>query len=76
VVERYGVRAVTRLARARRAGPAIVEDAAQRQAELVVLGARRRAVRGARTPVFGGTVRTVLKESPTRVLVTAGKKAA
>jgi nucleotide-binding universal stress UspA family protein len=53
-----------------------VEDAAQRQAELVVLGARRRAVRGARTPVFGGTVRTVLKESPTRVLVTAGKKAA
>jgi APA family basic amino acid/polyamine antiporter len=76
LVERYGVRAVVRLVRARRAGPAIVQEAARRQAELVVVGARRRAVRGARTPVFGGTVRTILKESPARVLVTAGKKAA
>ncbi len=76
VVERYGVRAVVRLARARRAGPAIVEDAVQRQAELIVVGAERRAVRGARTPIFGGTVRTILKTSPSRVLVTAGRKAA
>ena len=76
LVERYGVRAVVRLARARRAGPAIVQEAARRQAELIVVGARRRAVEGARTPVFGGTVRTILKTSPARVLVTAGRKAA
>ena len=38
-VDAYGVRAVTRLARARRAGPAIVEEAVRRQAELIVIGA-------------------------------------
>ena len=41
LVESYGVRAVTRLLRARRAGPAIVEEARRRNAELVVLGAPR-----------------------------------
>src|ERR1043165_1331015 len=35
LVEAYGVRVVTRLRRARRAGPAIVEEAAARQAELI-----------------------------------------
>ena len=44
LVESYGVRAVTRLLRARRAGPAIVEEARRRNAELVVLGAPRRAI--------------------------------
>src|SRR5262249_25679127 len=39
LVESYGVRAVTRLLRARRAGPAIVEEARRRHAELIVLGA-------------------------------------
>ena len=47
LVESYGVRAVTRLLRARRAGPAIVEEARRRDAELVVLGAPRRADRAA-----------------------------
>ena len=67
-VEAYGVRAVPRLVRARRAGPAIVEEAAGRSAELVVVGAaRRRARRG--HPVFGATVDHVLRASPSRVLV-------
>src|SRR4051812_28812859 len=41
LVESYGVRAVTRLLRARRAGPAIVDEARRRVAELVILGAPR-----------------------------------
>jgi basic amino acid/polyamine antiporter, APA family len=74
LVESYGVRAVMRLARARRAGPAIVEEAMRRDAELIVLGAPRRF--GRRGPVFGRTVDYVLKASPVRVLVAAGKQAA
>jgi nucleotide-binding universal stress UspA family protein len=75
LVEGYGVRVVTRLSRARRAGPAIVEEAARRQAELVVIGARRRMARG-KTPIFGRTVDHVLKESSSRVLLAATRKAA
>jgi APA family basic amino acid/polyamine antiporter len=75
LVEQYGVRVVTRLVRARRAGPAIVEEAMRRNAELVVVGAPRRAAprRGA---LFGKTVDHVLKASPARVLVAAGRRAA
>jgi APA family basic amino acid/polyamine antiporter len=73
LVETYGVRAVTRFVRDRRAGPAIVREAAQRNAELIVLGAPRR---GARRTIFGGTVDYVLKASPCRVLLVAGRKAA
>jgi basic amino acid/polyamine antiporter, APA family len=75
LVEGYGVRVVTRLLRARRAGPAIVEDARTRDAELIVMGARRRFARG-QTPIFGRTVDYVLKNSPSRVLLAAGRKAA
>jgi APA family basic amino acid/polyamine antiporter len=74
LVESYGVRAVTRLARARRAGPAIVREAAERNAELIVVGAPRRVRRGG--PVFGRTVDYVLKNAPCRVLIAAGRKAA
>jgi nucleotide-binding universal stress UspA family protein len=74
-VEAYGVRVVTRLVRARRAGPAIVEEAEARQAELIVIGAKRRFARG-RTPIFGRTVDYILKESPCRVLLAATRKAA
>jgi basic amino acid/polyamine antiporter, APA family len=75
LVESYGVRAVTRLLRARRAGPAIVDEARRRDAELVVLGAPRHAVAGRRR-LFGGTVDYVLREAPCRVLVAAGKRVA
>ncbi len=71
LVESYGVRAVGRLVRARRAGPAIVEEARLRNAELIILGAPRR-----RTGLFGRTVDYVLKASPSRVLIAAGRKAA
>jgi APA family basic amino acid/polyamine antiporter len=68
LVESYGVRAVTRLERARSAGPAIVADAVARTADLVVIGAARHGI-GRRAPVFGKTVRYVLKHSPCRVIV-------
>jgi APA family basic amino acid/polyamine antiporter len=75
LVESYGVRVVTRLLRARRAGPAIVEDAAARDAELIVIGGKRRLARG-RDPIFGRTVDHVLKNSPCRVLLAAVRRAA
>ena len=75
LVEAYGVRVVTRLVRARRAGPAIVEEAVARQAELIVIGAKRRLARG-RMPIFGRTVDYVLNKSPSRVLLAATRKAA
>jgi basic amino acid/polyamine antiporter, APA family len=68
LVESYGVRSVTRLLRARRAGPAIVQEARSRHAELIVLGAPRRAIAGRRR-LFGDTVDYVLRESPCRVLI-------
>ena len=73
LVESYGVRAVTRLLRARRAGPAIVAEARRRHAELVVLGAPRRAI-GGRRRLFGKTVDYVLREAPCRVLIATGSQ--
>jgi nucleotide-binding universal stress UspA family protein len=71
LVESFGVRAVPRLERARRAGPAIVADVISRDAELVVIGARRRG-RG-RAQVLGDTARHVLTWSPCRAIVVAGR---
>ena len=68
----YGVRTIDRLVRARNAGRAIVDEAARRQAEIVVLGAPR----GRHRAIFGKTVDYVLKNAPCRVMVAAGKKAA
>jgi basic amino acid/polyamine antiporter, APA family len=74
LVEAYGVRAVARLARGRRAGAEIVREAGQRDAELIALGARRRHARG-RTPIFGRTADYVIRTAPCRVLVAAGRRA-
>jgi nucleotide-binding universal stress UspA family protein len=71
----YDVRTVTRVMRARAAGPAIVEDALGRDAELIVVGAARARVRRG-GPIVGRTVDYVLKHSDTRVLVAAGRRAA
>ena len=77
LVERYGVQVVTRLVRARTAGPAIVEEALHRTAEVIALGApRRRRLGPERQTLFGRTVDYVLKAAPTRVIVAAGRRAA
>jgi basic amino acid/polyamine antiporter, APA family len=73
-VESYGVRTVARVLRARAAGPAIVEEADRRNAELIIMGAPR--ARPGRARIFGGTVDYVLKHAPTRVLIAAGRRAA
>jgi basic amino acid/polyamine antiporter, APA family len=73
-VESYGVRTVARVLRARAAGPAIVEEADRRNAELTIMGAPR--VRPGRGRIFGSTVDYVLKHAPTRVLIAAGRRAA
>jgi len=76
LLEAYaGVQIVSRLDRARAAGPAIVAEAARRHAEVVILGAPRNKVRGGK-PIFGRTVDYVLRNAPTRVAVVAGKQAA
>jgi basic amino acid/polyamine antiporter, APA family len=74
LVESYGVRAVSRLLRARAAGPAIVEEAERRNAELIILGASR--ARPGRRRIFGATVDYVLRNASTRVLIAAGRRAA
>ncbi len=71
----YGVNVIGRLQRARRAGPAIVNEATSRHSEIIVLGSpRRRSGSGRR--IFGDTVDYVLKNAPCRVLVAAARKAA
>jgi basic amino acid/polyamine antiporter, APA family len=75
LVEAYGVRAVSRLARARSAGPEIVREAERRGAELIALGARRKHGRGG-TPIFGRTTDLVVRTAPCRVLVAAGSRRA
>jgi basic amino acid/polyamine antiporter, APA family len=76
LLETYaGIRTVSRLERARSAGPAIVEEAARRDAEVVILGAPRTKVSGGK-PIFGRTVDYVLRNAPTRVAVIAGRRAA
>ena len=74
LLESYGIRAVARLLRARAAGPEIVAEADRRNAELVILGAPRPKV--ARGRIFGRTVDYVLKHSPSRVLIAAGRRVA
>jgi basic amino acid/polyamine antiporter, APA family len=76
LLETYaGVQIVSRLERARSAGPAIVEEATRRDAEVVILGAPRSKVKGDK-PIFGRTVDYVLRHAPTRVAVVAGRRAA
>jgi APA family basic amino acid/polyamine antiporter len=76
LVESYGVRVVPRLVRGRSASAAIVDEALRLNADLVIIGAPRRQLASQRVPVFGRTVDRVLKLSPCRVLVTAGRSAA
>jgi len=73
--ESYGVNVVPRLVRSRNAGAAIVEEAARRGTELIVLGAPRKEIGRRKRAVFGETVDYVLKNAPCRVMVTATEAA-
>jgi APA family basic amino acid/polyamine antiporter len=74
LLESYGVRAVSRLVRSRNAARAIVEEVELRNAELVVVGAPRRGARAGRQ-IFSKTVDYLLRASPARVLLAAGRQA-
>jgi APA family basic amino acid/polyamine antiporter len=73
--ESYGVDVATRLVRARRAGRAIVDEAARRQTEIIVMGAPRGGRRAGKG-IFGDTVDFVLRHAPCRVMVAASTDAA
>ncbi len=73
--ELYGVRVIERVARARHAGREIVEEAARRNAEIIVMGAPRLPRRTRRSAIFGKTVDYVLKNAECRVMVGAGRRA-
>jgi APA family basic amino acid/polyamine antiporter len=73
IAELYGVDLTERIVRARSAGRAIVDEAARRQTEIIVMGAPRAERRGA---VFSDTADFVLKHAPCRVMVAAGRRAA
>ncbi len=70
----YGVTVVDRLVRARNAGEAIVEEAARRGTEIIVLGSPRKALTAGSRAVFGSTVDYVLKHAPCRVMVAASRE--
>jgi basic amino acid/polyamine antiporter, APA family len=69
--ESYGVRVVPRLIRARSFGRAVIDEARNRQSEIIVLGAERNT-RRRRPMVFSEIVEYILKHAPCRVLVAAG----
>jgi nucleotide-binding universal stress UspA family protein len=66
----YGVRVQTRLVRGRSFGRAIVDEAARRNSEIIIVGADRRNI-GGRTAIFSDIVDFVLKNAPCRVMVAA-----
>jgi APA family basic amino acid/polyamine antiporter len=74
VGDSYGVNVIGRLARDRKAGRAIVQEADRRGSEIIVMGAPRRT--RWRAGVFGGTTDYVLKHAPCRVMVVAARVAA
>ncbi len=69
--ETYGVTVIPRLLRGRSAGAAIVQEAARRDTEIIVIGAPRKELSQRKRAVFGHTVDYVLKNAPCRVMVTA-----
>jgi APA family basic amino acid/polyamine antiporter len=75
VGDSYGVRVLTRIGRAHAAGPAIVEEADARNAEIIVIGSPRRRLTARQAAVFGKTVDYVLKHARCRVLVTTPEAA-
>ena len=75
--ESYGVNVIARLVRTRNAGRAIVDEAARRVSEIIVMGGPRRVrLAAGRRAIFGDTVDFVLKHAPCRVMVAAGRAAA
>ncbi|MGL6279786.1 MAG: amino acid permease [Gaiella sp.] len=71
----YGVRVTPRLVRGRSASIEIVNEAARRETEIIVLGSPRKRLTQ-RRGVFGATVDRVLRNAPCRVMVTTAREIA
>jgi nucleotide-binding universal stress UspA family protein len=69
--EAYGLRFSGRIVRANGAAEAIVAEAERLNADLIILAARRRSARRPGAELFDKTVRTVLTEAASRVLLIA-----
>jgi basic amino acid/polyamine antiporter, APA family len=69
--ESYGLRVIPRLLRARSSGRALVDEAARRSSEIVVMGAPRHFHRRS---VFDDAAQFVLEHAPTRVMVVAPRR--
>jgi nucleotide-binding universal stress UspA family protein len=69
--EAYGLRFSGRIVRTHGAAEAIVAEAERLGADLIVVVARRRLLRGPHAPVFDEVVRTLLAQAPCRVSVIA-----
>ena len=75
VAESYGIDFAARALRGRSPGPAIVEEAARRQVDLIVFGVQRKIHRSLRARAFGPTVDFVMRQAPCRVMVAAAPAA-
>jgi nucleotide-binding universal stress UspA family protein len=69
ILDRYGIRTVTRSVHAATAATAILEAAEEARAEIIVMGAERRARR--QRTAFGRNVEYVLRRAPCRVMIVA-----
>ena len=75
--ESYGVRVIGRIARTRNIGRAIVDEAARRHAEIIVMaGPRRVRLQRGRRQIFGDTVDFVLRHAPCRVMIATAREQA
>jgi nucleotide-binding universal stress UspA family protein len=69
VADSYGVAFLPRMVRGREAARAILDQAAATEAELIVMGAPRKARAGKGAAALGATVEHVLKRATCRIMV-------
>jgi APA family basic amino acid/polyamine antiporter len=73
----YGVRVIGRIARTRKIGRAIVDEAIRRNSEIIVMaGPRRVRLQHGRRQIFGDAVDFVLRHAPCRVMVATPRERA
>jgi APA family basic amino acid/polyamine antiporter len=73
----YGVTVIGRIARTRKIGRAIVDEAIRRDAEIIVMaGPRRMQLQHGRRQIFGDAVDFVLRHAPCRVMVATPRERA
>ena len=73
----YGVRVIGRIARTRNTGRAIVDEAARRGSQIIVMsGPRRVRLQRGRRRIFGDAVDFVLRHAPCRVMVATAREQA